>query len=263
LQRYVELLERRPNVGYTFCSGVRVRDGVESEVVALYADRDRIVPGHVLLKKLLPGNFILTASGLVRRECYQRFGAFPLDMPWAGDWFLWCLFALYYDVAYFAEPMVGYRDHALSMTNQLTQGQAEACCLEEIAIPWIIKTKADEAGFRRESRECLRGVADAYARSVARKRFGRPQPAMDLDHFEASLSRNTPNVRVRNWVRARVYAGIGNEYYWQGDIPLAKRFYQTALRMNPLMAGVLAKRLLLALGGSGHGLRTLIHRASR
>lgn len=262
LQRYVELLEKHPNVGYTFCSGVRVKNGTESKVVALYGDRDRIISGRTLLKELLRHNFILAASGLVRRECYERFGAFPLDMPWAGDWFLWCLFALYYDVGYFAEPMVCYRDHVLSMTSQLAQGQAEACCQEEIAIPWRIKSKADEASFWRESRACLRGVAEIYARNLACKRFGRSQPVMDLSQFEASLCENTADTRERRFVRVWVYAGMGNEYYWQSEIALAKRFYQKGLRMNPLRAELLAKRLLLALGGSGDTIRELIHRSS-
>ena len=262
LQRYIRLLEAHPNVGYTCCSGVRVRDGVEAEVVASYATHDVIVRGRAFLKALIKTNFILTASGLVRRECYDRLGVFPLTMPWAGDWFLWCLFALHYDVGYFAEPMVCYRDHSLSMTKQLTRAQAEACSREEIAIPWIIKRKADDAGYRRTSRVCLGGAAEAYARSVVGTRYCSSRPIMDLDQFEVSLAGYVSNVREKKWVRARVYAAIGNEYYWQGRFALAQQFYGTALRTDPFIAGVLAKRLLLALGRPGQALRTLILRAS-
>ncbi len=81
-------------------------------ITRLHGDRDRIFPGHALLKKLLRANFVLTAAGMVRRECYEKVSFFPLDMPWCGDWYLWCVFALHYDVAYFAEPMVCYRKHA-------------------------------------------------------------------------------------------------------------------------------------------------------
>src|SRR5688572_8994109 len=107
LGRYVGLLNTHPKVGYVFCSGIGVRDKQETGILKYSAcsDRNRIFTGREFLRKQLRQNMVLAASGLVRRECYEQLGGFPLDMPWAGDWYLWCLFALYYDVAYFAEAM--------------------------------------------------------------------------------------------------------------------------------------------------------------
>ena len=260
LERYVDLLDRNPSVGYAFCAGVGVRNGLETEVIGRYPvrrDRDRIIPGHVLLKKILQWNFVLAASGMARRECYDKIGVFPLNMPWAGDWYLWCLFALYYDVGYFAEPMVGYRDHGLSMTTKLTRESLEACAVEDVAIPWLIRKKAHEAGYSRLAMECLSGIAHTYARAIASRRY-RDAGVMSLERFEDELCRHTECETERNAVRARIYADLGNECYWQGDGPQAKEFYQAALRKDPWMTRVRLKLLLLALGRRGDLLRKTI-----
>src|SRR5258708_15157639 len=55
LQRYVELLEKNPHVGYTFCPGVGVKNGRETEILEYSAQghRDQILDGRAFLKKLL------------------------------------------------------------------------------------------------------------------------------------------------------------------------------------------------------------------
>src|SRR4051812_2463554 len=115
LERYMEVMERNPRVGYAVCSGVGVKDGKETALLeySRCEPHDRVVPGHEWLRRLLRLNVVLAASGLVRRECYERFSLFPLDMPWACDWYLWSLYALHRDVAYFEEPMICYREHEL------------------------------------------------------------------------------------------------------------------------------------------------------
>jgi len=260
VKRYVDLFDAHPNVGYSICPGYGVHNGVETEYLGYYAvrgDRDRIIPGHVLLKKLLRSNFVLCASGMVRRECYEKISLFPLDMPWCGDWYLWCLFAIHYDVAYFAEPMVCYRKHDLSMTNTLWQKSAVTCCEEETAVPWGVKRKADEAGARDVSRECLDAVGQVYARNIASKRYG-VSGSLTLEQFEESLRKNCASEAERARVRARVYAGMGNEYYWQADLALAKKYYQTALQKDPWMLSICMKRLLLSFGKRGDDLRKTI-----
>jgi glycosyltransferase involved in cell wall biosynthesis len=270
VERYVNLLERNPHVGYTFCPGVVVRSGVETgiEGYSVYGSHDQIIDGHVLLKKLLRSNMIVAASAMARRECYEKISFFPIDiawagvslnMVWAGDWYLWCLFALHFDVGYFAEPMVCYRKHDLSMTNILMQGNVENCSAPEVAVPWMIKHKADEAGCRHVSKKCLDAAANEYARSIASSRYGTPQRDsgwnLTLEQFEESLFRNTPIETERNWVRARVYAGMADQYYWQGELNLARHFYLAGLRKDPCMAKILAKSVLLWVGNPGDSLR--------
>ncbi|ULA58175.1 MAG: Glycosyl transferase family 2 [Nitrospira sp.] len=260
LERYVDLLDNNSRIGYTYCAGLGVRNGMESGVIGRYpggGDRDSVIPGHVMLKQLLRWNFVLAASGLVRRECYDKLGVFPLDMPWAGDWYLWCLFALHYDVGYFAEPMVCYRDHSLSMTTKLTRERLEACAFEDVAIPWIMRKKAQDAGYARLAKDILPAIAHTYARVISSERY-RESAVMTLQEFEESLWRNITDESERNLVRALAYVDMGNEYYFAGYSALAKELYEASLRINPLMVSVHIKKILLSLGTTGDYLRRML-----
>jgi glycosyltransferase involved in cell wall biosynthesis len=262
LQRYVELLDNNRNIGYVFCTGYGVREGVETELLGQLqgrGDRDRVVPGQILLKKLLSGNFVLTPSGMVRRECYEKVSTFPLDMPWCGDWYLWCLFALHFDVGYFAEPMVCYRQqHSLSMTEKLTVERLEACALEEVRVPWAIREHALHMGRHDVARLCIDALADTYARTLAGQRYLSSGSTVDFAMMEKSLQQQPIDEVQRNRIRARVYATVGNKCYWRQDIATAKRFYKFALAKAPWRVSLWFKLLLTSLGRPGHYLRRSI-----
>ena len=252
-QKYVELLDEHFNVGYVICPGFGVRDGKETSVIdRVGGDGDRIMRGHDFLKKLLHSNVVLTPSALVRRECYEKVSLFPENMPWAGDWFLWCIFALYYDVGFFADRMLCYREHHdLSMTHILSRERLEACATEEISIPWFIRKKALEAGFTKVAKECLAGVANTYGRIMASERYVNSGCFMNFDKFEESIHVHISCESEINWLRARVYASVANELYWRGELNLAKRYYGDALKKDSWMPTVYLKRLLLSLGKKG------------
>ena len=260
LQRYVDLLDTHATVGYVFCPGYGVRDGLETRLLGRYSQHgDCIIPGHVFLRNLLPSNFVLTPSGLVRRDCYENISLFPLGLPWCGDWYLWCLFALHRDVGYFAEPMVCYREeHSSSMTHKLMRESLDACGVEEIAIPWSIKEQAQGLGYSQMAKACLSAVARTYARTLASERYRQSSLFMNFEQFEDSLRLKTSSELERNLVRTRVYASVGNEYYWQRDLATAKQFYQMALKQDPWMASVHIKLLLIALGKRGDYIRRRI-----
>jgi hypothetical protein len=268
LQRYVELMENHPHVGYTFCPGVRVRKGKEAGVVGYYGKRDRVVKGHVVLKTLLEYNLVVAASGMVRRECYQEISLFPLnamwagfpvDMGWLGDWYLWCIFALRFDVGYFAEPMVCYREHDLSMTSRVTRTESiETCAGADIGMLWMIRQKANDSGLCRVSKDCLRAIANEYGRQGASKRYRASTYSMSISHFEKSLCRSTESEKERNWIRARFFDGVGDKCWRRGDLSSAKHFYLASLRKDPRRMKVYAKLLLLVLGKPGGYLRRLV-----
>ncbi len=150
LERYVQLMDAHPEVGFVFCPGVKVRDGQEVGTLgySLHATRDKIFDGRKLLATLVKENTIVAASGMVRKACYDSISLFPLDMPWGGDWYLWCVFALHADVGYLSEPMVCYREHELSMTNKLMDQDLDHCTWEDITLPWTMKRKVQERGYR-------------------------------------------------------------------------------------------------------------------
>jgi glycosyltransferase involved in cell wall biosynthesis len=266
LQRYVAFMDQHPTAGYVFCPGYGVRDRKETRLLgrlSALADRDRLIPGHSLLKKLLFSNFILTPSGLVRRTCYERLGSFNPDLPWCGDWYLWCLFALYYDVGYFADPMMCYREqHDLSMTHKLTTQKLDTCAREELAIPWIIRNKALGSGFAQIATVCLKAAAYTYANIMASERFRDSSFRLNLKFFEESLQEQSLTEKEKVMLRSRVYAGIGSYLFWSGDRLEARHYYKRAIAADRFYLSCYCQLALLALGRPGHGLRELI-RSSR
>jgi glycosyltransferase involved in cell wall biosynthesis len=264
LERYVRLLDQNPNVGYVFCSAVGLFNGRETGVLdySVHGNRDAIIPGRRFLAKLVHANTIVAASGMVRKECYDKVGLFPLDMPWGGDWYLWCAFALHFDVAYMAEPMVCYRRHDSSMTNVLMQGNIDACYSDDIKIPWIIKKMVDESGSPSLSRECLRAIGNEYAHSMTGKQYkaANSYSLMTPEQFESSLGQHTPSLKERAWVRALVYSGMADRYYSQCNFALARQFYYQALRENFWKPKIWVKWLLLSCGRVGIELRSRVAR---
>ena len=267
LERYVELMEKHKNVGYIFCPVAKVEHGQETEIQP--ADgRNRIIRGHTFLKSLIRGNLILAPSAMVRRECYEKMGVFPkaplwageeLDFTWAQDWYLWCLFAMAYDVGYLAEPMVCYRLHDLSVTSTLTKHETiRRCVTADIAVPWMIKQKADELGLRRVSKYCRYGIAQAYGAHLASKQYRSSTSKMTPGEFEDSLCRSTRSEAERNWIRARTYAAVGDALFWRGDLPTARAMYADSLRKDWRMFGACAKLVLLSLGPIGRFLRSSV-----
>src|SRR5579884_253411 len=79
LERYVTVMDANPKVGFAFCPGVGLQHGAETRLLgySVLAQQDRIFPGRELFVKLLEGNSVLAASGMVRRAAYDKVGAFP------------------------------------------------------------------------------------------------------------------------------------------------------------------------------------------
>lgn len=269
LQRYVELMEKHHRIGYVFCSGVRVRNGQEIGCLdySVYRDQDEIVNGHRFLNKLLHGNIVLAASAMARRECYEKITLYPLevvwggvriDMVWAADWYVWCLFAVWFDVAYFAEPMVCYREHDLSISSNITQQDTlNRCVTSDIAVPWLIRQKAEHLGLRKLSRDALRAVAHEYAWQGESKQYRESRSCMSVTDFEDSLCRSTESEKERNWIRGRFYAAKGNASFAKEEIAEARKLYLQSLQGDPLRLAVYAK-LFLALGKHGIYLRRAV-----
>lgn len=267
LERYVRLLEHHPSIGYAFCPGVGVRNGRETELLtySVHGEADRISNGRQFLTKLLKGNSIVAASVLARRSCYETAGNFPLKpgMAWSGDWYLWCVFALHFDVAYFAEPMVCYREHALSMTSAFTTGETiHNCTLGDIAVPWMVSRRATELGLSSTAKYCLRSLAQEYARHRTSKSYhSLKHPAtsfMTEAEFQQSLSENTGDKKVRNWLRARTAVEVGDILCARGDCASARRAYVSGLRHDLFMPSAYLKAVLSSSGKPGAYLRTVL-----
>jgi len=258
LERYVRLMEDHPKVGFVFCRAVNLINGQEGRVLD-YGDRggrDRIFGGHdFFFEIIMQGNTVVAPTGMARKECYERVSLFPLDLPWGGDWYLWTIFAAYYDVAYLAEPMVNYRRHELSMTDALVRDNVRHCAESDIEVPRRIMAKMEEAGFPALAKRCRQAIAYQYSNNIASREYRYSSAwshySMSLGEFEDSLFQVARNPTEQKYIRARAYAGLADRYYGHADFVHALEFYRRAAHEEPMMLMVWMKYLLLRLGHAG------------
>lgn len=268
LERYVRFLEAHPTVGYVFSPPIKVNAGGRQVGGRSLYSADRVIDGREFLKGLVKGNLVEAPTAMARRECYEKMGSFPtapvwagekLDFRWAQDWYLWCLFALVFDVGYLAEPMVCYREHDLSITSTLTQEQTvRLCAAADVAVPWLIKQRTDQYGLRKASRYCLHGIVAAYDSQLRSKQYRSSTLTMTLDQFEDSLCRSTSIEAERDWIRSRTYVAMADELFWRGDADAARNLYAEALRRDWRVVGGFAKFFLVSLGPAGIRLRRFL-----
>jgi glycosyltransferase involved in cell wall biosynthesis len=259
VERYVRTMEAHPEVGYAFCPGMGVSQDNETGVLkfSVYRDRDAIVRGRELLLKLLHDNLIVAAAAMVRKESYEKtcLGPFPLDLPFAGDWYLWLLLALHYDVAYFREPMVRRRVHSRSMTSTLLNESPQVLTKDDIAVPWRIRAHAEKLGDPALVRMCDDAIVDQYAKYIFIGPSAPQSPSMTLNQFEESLNQYTREGQKREALRARVFAAVADRYYWVQQIGPATEFYRRSLGQDPMTPRIWLKYLFLRMGAVGISLR--------
>jgi len=256
LRRFVDFMDSHPGVGYVFCPVVKLQYEQETDVFewCFHGTQDTVFKGRNFLANLISANSVPAPAALVRKECYEKVGLFPLDMPYAGDWYMWCNFALHYDVGYVAEPMVNYRLHDLNMTKILTHRDPNILANDNIAVRWRLKRKAEAAGPRVVVGWCEDAIIGDYVQRLLLPSCGaadRGKIAFTLEQFEESLARHSPDSTAQSRVQARVYADLGDHYYWGNELIQARQYYRWALQQKPSMFRVWAKYVLLLAGYPG------------
>lgn len=250
LERYVQLMDSHPRMGYVFCRGLGLENGRETGIVKWgdCGNRDAIWRGKKFLASLLESNRVLAASGMVRKECYDKVTLFPLDLPYAGDWYLWCIFAFYYDVGYFAEPMVSYRLHELSMTNSLSRRHRIE---DNLAVRWRMKCLAEGDGESKLVRKCIDSLAKHYTFCVISGSLNTSGYSLTDAELEQSLQTNTDSVKEQRHIRAWVFAGLGDGFHRQGDFVKADHYYRLSLKQDRSIPKIWVKYALVRIGGLG------------
>jgi hypothetical protein len=242
-------------------------DGHESGVMtySLVANHDTVLDGRELLTEhLLEANIVPAPAAMARKLCYQRVGYFPPDLPYSGDWYLWAMFALYFQVGYFGEPMVNRRCHDRNMSRIYQQQAVRELFANNLAVPLRIQARAAEEGLDAVVQSCRRGLVTEYLRQVTPPKQGDVVQARLKDgEFEDSLCRHVSDQNERAYVRARVYAGLADHWYEEGKREEALGYYSRALRDDRGMATIWAKYLLLRMGIAGILLREALSTAKR
>ena len=256
VERFVEVLERHPSVGYVFCPAIRFTADRDLGVYGSHGPKDRLFEGRRFLQQwLVRGNSVPAAAGLARKTCYQHSGVFPLDIPFAGDWYMWSVFALHADVAYLAEPMVGYRSHDGNMTHDFKR-RPKALIADNFKVLWRMKKAAESHGHRSLARAYFRAIAAAYAYTVAPPlRDALHEPGLTVDELEASLAMHSGDRREAASIKGAVFAALGDSEYDAGNLPAAQACYEAALAFTPLSMRTMAKKVLTQCGQPGRRTR--------
>ena len=257
LERFVEVLDRYQQVGYVFCPVMRFDATSETTLYGQHGLEDWVKSGHEFLQTLAHGNSVPAASGLVRRSCYERYGMFPLDLPFAGDWYMWALFALHAKVAYLAEPMVGWRLHAANMTNDF-RARPIALMDDEIQVLVRVRDRAREARHPAVERLFNEALERYYAWRVAAGAAPDLVCHMTPAEMETSLDAWCTDEEERRQIRGAAYSALGDAFYDAGDRAEARECYETALRLGTFAPRTRAKFLLLNAGRIGEQVRATL-----
>jgi glycosyltransferase involved in cell wall biosynthesis len=255
LDKYVALMEINPKVGYAICPAFGMQGRKETSLLkySWHGNKDQIFDGRWFLCKLMDYNSVVAPCGMVRKEVYDKLGAFRLDLPYGGDWYLWCLFSLHYDVAYFAESMVNYRVHEMSVTSRLMKEGGDACTADDTAVLWHIKRAIARTDHRWLMNRCDYGISRQYATSLNFSKmtlYGRPS-GIKVDEFEKSVRGFAMNEKEGRRIRAISYIMAGDWAFQQKDVTRAMRWYSAAHGSAPTNSEAFMKWLLLRCGKGG------------
>jgi glycosyltransferase involved in cell wall biosynthesis len=257
LEKFVAFMESNPSAGFVFCPGIGLENGKETETLryAYHGDRDRLFQSPEFFLKLLNSNSVLAASGMVRRKLYDKLGMFPLNMPFAGDWYLWLLFALNYDVGYLGEPLVLYRQHEQSMTNILNDNEPRTCTRDDLLVLWQIKRRAEEAGRQDLVARVDYHLVDRSTLFLTSQRAGDARPWFTFEDFEQSVEANAVTPAEKRLIRSRVYARVADALFWKRNFSLSADLYRRSLKLNPWHPKILLQSILLSMGTPGIRIR--------
>ena len=267
LDRYVQVMDLHPRVGYVFCPNVELREGMETSVMTstLLGNKDTLYKGHDFFDMLIRRNVTDAEHGesrwfsveapavMVRKECYDKLTLFPPELSHAGDRYIWCLFALYYDVAYMAEPMVSYRIHDSSMSYELLKNdKGRKIFSDEITVCWQLRERAEAMGALSAVRSCNKAIVGEYLRWLYRME----ENCITIECFEESLHSYARDSREESRFLALVYARLGDHYFWRRDLMDARRFYKKAVKqdfwtLRPQILKCILKCVLISMGSVG------------
>lgn len=262
LNRYVDLMERNPQVGFVFCRGTIAGGPAQVGESPSWTDcgnEDRIWEGTSFLERLVWSNFIVMSSVMVRKECYERTTLFSVDLPYACDWYMWCVLALHYDVAYFSEVMACWRVHNESLTNAFKHEGSRVCIEDELDVLFRVAREAEVVGLPSIRRACDASIANRAARALKADAAGDMRSGLlsELD-LEKIFQRNPRETKDNENLQALFSIALGDAEFWRGENNKAAQSYWTALKLRPLWLKAWVKYLLLWLGSAGIGVRRFV-----
>ena len=265
LDRYVDVMERNPQVGYVFSCATTAQGANHTRELPCWGysgNTDHIWKGRTFLRRLIRNNCVIMSSVMTRKVCYEQRGLFALDLPHANDWYMWCTLALHYDVAYFAESMACCRVHGESLTAAFNRTDDHVCIADEINVLCSVARQAELAGLPSLRKACNASIASHAVQAMKSSQVGDgTKPGLSESDLDGLLQQETRDVKDEEDLRARLSVAIGDAAFWSGDRMRAIRSYSEVLRLRPWWLKSWAKYLLLRSGSVGVGTRRLLTQA--
>jgi glycosyltransferase involved in cell wall biosynthesis len=258
LARFVAAMEAHPRATFVFCPVIKLKGAEETVQSGWSAPNDCVLDGKRFLGDLLGVNCVPAASAMARTDAYRSAGGFPLDLPYSGDWYMWCVFALRGDVIALAEPMVNYRLHDGNMTHDFVRNPP-AKMRDEIAVRWRTLRLAEACGAKRVVASARSAISTDYAFRLTGRFPDGTACRQTPSQIEASLAEHTRSRVERLRIRSATYAQLGDCLQLQ-DVEAATAAYRAALRSNPAALTTWLKLAVLAAGPAGFRLRCRVHR---
>ena len=115
LEKEAKILDEHPNVGLV-CSSYILKTGTYTKSVAS-SNNDYIADGIDEFKKHIVKGYLVWATMMTRRDCYETIGLYDENMQYAVDGDMIVRILLKYDLAYVSKPMICRTSHGNSWGN--------------------------------------------------------------------------------------------------------------------------------------------------
>jgi glycosyltransferase involved in cell wall biosynthesis len=117
LARAVTLMDRHPEVGFTFGPAIKLSPG-DPPVSVVNDDTAvaRVMSGVEYIEMSGSQDLVPTATAVVRSALQKQLGGYRRDLPHAGDMEMWLRFAGHGGVGMFDSPQAVYRRHGSNMS---------------------------------------------------------------------------------------------------------------------------------------------------
>lgn len=247
LRKYVELLDRNPQVGYAFCPAVTIEEGKDTGVLdwsAWPGGEDRILKGAEVVERAIVSCPVCAPTGIVRKTCYDTISTFPISLNRTGDYYLWTMFAVSHDVGYFAEPMVRYRLHPTNMEKIMERQEPASFYSQELQVIWSIKQRAEQAGMNSLSPGFAGRLVEMYTYRLVKREVENWTHGPNWESafeeiknkaFDKREAENMIQLLKRGWAQALAhgYYQSGIYSYKAGRLEQAVPAFRSALTHNP------------------------------
>ncbi|MGB7727477.1 MAG: glycosyltransferase [Candidatus Acidiferrum sp.] len=257
LRRFVDVMEQNADLAFVFCRAMEL-DGEKERGFIWWADcgdQDCTWNNSTFVARLFDFNCIAFSCVLLRKECLNRVGMFPMDLPFAADWYLWIMLAMHYEVCYLAEPMVLSRVHKDSLTSQQSRDYARICIGDEIDVLWRVGRDAKLAQHPNLRDACRSALIHRAKRCL--------MAGVSETEFVEILQSRIPDRKTTKDLRAATYRDLAEQHYSKGEYVAATQTYRLALKARPFHPGTLAKYLFMRTGQMGIWIRKFAHQVRK